>query len=87
MKKSSIDSQQSVDINATSESDDKYLVAEFRKENERLHKLIAKKQVAHESEINKIRAEHAEELAKAITPNISVSFVSSNTLKTPGDDV
>ena len=43
---------------------DAQLVSEFRKENARLQNLIAKTQVAHESEINKLNAEHAAELQK-----------------------
>lgn len=35
----------------------KSFIEEYRKENARLQNLIAKNQVAHESEINKIRAE------------------------------
>jgi len=35
----------------------KRFIEEYRKENVRLQTLIAKNQVAHESEINKIRAE------------------------------
>lgn len=55
----------------------KHLVAQFRKENERLQVLIAKKQVAHESEINKLRAEHAEEMAKVASKAFTVNFVSA----------
>ena len=42
------------------EADDKYLVPALRKEIDRLQRLIAKKQVAHESEIYKLRAEFEE---------------------------
>ena len=44
--------------------EDKRFLAFYRKENERLQNLIARNQVAYESEINKIRAEHAVEIQK-----------------------
>ena len=59
----------------TSESDNTRLLQEFRKENARLHNLIAKKQVAHESEVNKLRAEHAEELAKVKANSVTLNIL------------
>lgn len=61
--------------------EDKRLMAYYRKENERLQNLIAKNQVAHESETNKIRAEAANKAA----PMFSVTL-NGNGHKTSGGD-
>ena len=45
--------------------EDKRLLPFYRKENVRLQNLIAKNQVAHESEINRIRAEAAEKIKRS----------------------
>lgn len=50
----------------------KSFIAEYRKENARLQNLIAKNQVAHESEINKIRAQAA---AQPKLPQFVIGFV------------
>lgn len=49
----------------------KSFIAEYRKENVRLQTLIAKNQVAHESEINKIRAEAEEKTRATFSININ----------------
>lgn len=49
----------------------KSFIEEYRKENVRLQNLIAKNQVAHESEANKIRAEVAEKTK----PVLNVNFI------------
>lgn len=48
----------------------KSFIEEYRKENVRLQNLIAKNQVAHESEANKIRAEAAEKTKPTFNINL-----------------
>lgn len=45
----------------------KNLISEFRKENARLQRLIAKNQVAYESETNRIRAQLKEKAAPRVS--------------------
>lgn len=49
----------------------KCFIKEIRKENVRLQTLIAKNQVAHESEINKIRAEAEEKTRTSFSINFN----------------
>lgn len=49
----------------------KRFIEEYRKENVRLQTLIAKNQVAHESEINKIRAEAEEKTRTTLSINFN----------------
>ena len=58
--------KQPVEETDMSEGDCKRLLAQFRKENERLQDLIARKEVAHESEKNRLRAEHKAAMEKAV---------------------
>lgn len=59
----------------------KSLIAEFRKENARLQNLIAKNQVAYESEINKIHAQAENKTRATLNINFSTPKPKSRKVK------
>ena len=67
-----------LEVEVISKEEHDALMAEFRKENKRLQVMIAKNRVAYESEINRLIAEHAEEVNRSPTLNLVLTTAPTN---------
>ena len=74
--------EEKLKVEVISKEEHEALMSEFRKENKRLQTLLAKNQVQHESELNRVIAEKDEQVRQADlrNPFIKINLSSEPTL-------